>query len=250
MTTLATGQGADTKQRNYFPTTHWSLVAATRRNETTRVQAALDSLCRAYWYPLYAYARRRGYTAEDAEDLTQEFFARVIEGHWFGRAERAKGRLRTFLLTAMERFLANEWARRRALKRGGGMRDIPLQLDDAETRYGVDPADTRTPEQDFEYRWALTLLGEVVSKLESQFTQRGQADLFAALKPCLVGASESQPYVELGVKLGLEEGAVKAAVHRMRQQYRELLRAEITNTVTSPEEVDGEMRHLFKVLAR
>jgi len=233
-----------------FVTTHWSVVVAAGRSDTTRAHAALEKLCRAYWFPLYAYARRRGHSVEDAQDLTQEFFARVLEHQWLARADQAKGRFRTFLLTAMERFLANEWDKVRALKRGGGQKNVPIQLDAAETRYGVEPADTRTPEQAFEYRWALTLLDEVVAQLEAEFRVRDQADLFGALKSCLVGDRASQPYAELATKLGMEEGAVKVAVHRLRHRYRELLRAEIANTVDSPGEVDAEMRHLFNVLAR
>jgi RNA polymerase sigma-70 factor (ECF subfamily) len=207
-------------------------------------------LCQNYWPPLYAYIRHCGFDPHHAKDLTQEFFARVLEHHWLARADQAKGRFRTFLLTAMERFLANEWDKVRALKRGGGQRNIPIQVDSAETRYGVEPADTRTPEQAFEYRWALALLDEVVSQLEAEFRARDQAELFAALKPCLVGDRASQPYVELARKLDMEAGAVKVAVHRLRQRYRELLRAEIANTVASPGEVDAEMRHLFNVLTR
>ncbi|HOC54414.1 MAG TPA: sigma-70 family RNA polymerase sigma factor [Verrucomicrobiota bacterium] len=233
-----------------FPPTHWSVVVAAGRSDTTRAHAALEKLCRAYWFPLYAYARRRGYSVEDAQDLTQEFFTRVLEHQWLARADQAKGRFRTFLLTAMERFLANEWDKVRARKRGGGQKNIPIQLDTAETRYGVEPIDTRTPEQAFEYRWALALLDEVVGQLEAEFRARDQADLFAALKPCLVGDRVSQPYTELAARLGMEEGAVKVAVHRLRQRYRELLRAEIANTVDSPGEVDAEMHHLFNVLAR
>ena len=232
-----------------FLTTHWSVVLTAGSSDTPLAQAALEKLCRGYWYPLYAYARRRGHSVEDAQDLTQEFFARVLERHWLARADQAKGRFRTFLLTAMERFLVNEWHKVRALKRGGGQRNIPIQLDTAETRYGVEPVDTQTPEQAFEYRWALTLLDEVVSQLEAEFCARDQADLFATLKPCLVGDRAAQPYTELAAKLGMEEGGVKVAVHRMRQRYRELLRAEIANTVASPGEVDAEMRHLFNVLA-
>ncbi len=233
-----------------FVTTHWSVVLTAGRSDTTRAHAALEKLCRAYWFPLYAYARRRGYSVEDAQDLTQEFFARVLEHHWLARADQAKGRFRTFLLTAMERFLANEWDKVRALKRGGGQRNIPIQLDTAETRYGVEPADTRTPEQAFEYRWALALLDEVVGQLEAEFRSQDQAEMFTTLKPCLVGDRASQPYAELAGKLGMEEGAVKVAVHRLRQRYRELLRAEIANTVDSDSEVEAEMRHLFNVLTR
>src|SRR5512142_1168527 len=214
-----------------FVTTHWSVVLTAGGTDTARAHAALEKLCRAYWYPLYAYARRRGYSVEDAQDLTQEFFARVLERNWLARADQARGRFRTFLLTAMERFLANEWDKVRAQKRGGGQRNVPIQLETAETRYGVEPADTRTPEQAFEYRWALTLLDEVVGQLEEEFRTRDQGELFAALKPCLVGDRMSQPYPELAAKLGMEEGAVRVAVHRLRQRYRELLRAEIANTV-------------------
>ncbi len=233
-----------------FLTTHWSVVLTAGSKDTTRAQAALEKLCRAYWYPLYAYVRRRGHSVEDAQDLTQEFFARVLERHWLARADQAKGRFRTFLLTAMERFLANEWDKVRALKRGGGQSHIPLQLDTAETRYGVEPVDTRTPEQVFEYRWALALLDEVVGQLEAEFRARDQADLFATLKPCLVGERASQPYTELAARLGVAEGTVKVSVHRLRQRYRELLRAEIANTVASPGEVDAEMHHLFHVLTQ
>jgi RNA polymerase sigma factor (sigma-70 family) len=233
-----------------FLTTHWSVVLTAGSSDTTHAQAALEKLCRAYWFPLYAYVRRRGYSVEDAQDLTQAFFARVLEHHWLARADQAKGRFRTFLLTAMERFLANEWDKVRALKRGGGHRNIPIQLDTAETRYGVEPVDTRTPEQAFEYRWALTLLDEVVNQLEAEMRDQDQADLFATLKSCLVGDGASQPYAELAAKLGMEEAGIKVVVHRLRQRYRELLRAEIANTVASPAEVDAEMHHLFNVLSR
>ncbi len=237
-------------RRQVFVTTHWSVVLTAGHSDTPRARAALETLCQTYWPPLYAYIRRRGYSPEDAQDLTQEFFARVLEHHWLARADQAKGRFRTFLLTAMERFLANEWDKVRAQKRGGGQRNVPIQLDTAETRYGVEPADTHTPEQAFEYRWALALLDEVVSQLEAEFHAEGRANLFATLKPCLVGDRASQPYAELAASLGREEGAVKVAVHRLRQRYRELLRAEIANTVAAPGEVDAEMHHLFNVLAR
>jgi RNA polymerase sigma-70 factor (ECF subfamily) len=229
-------------------TTRWSQVIAAGQQDTTHVQPALESLCRTYWGPLYAYVRRRGFSVEDAQDLTQAFFERLLERRWLGAADREKGRFRTFLLTAMERFLSHEQERARALKRGGGQPLVPIQLDEAETRYGVDPQDTRTPEQAFEHRWALALLDQVLSRLEGEFQARGQAELFAGLKPCLVGGRAEQPYAELAVKLGMGEAAVKVAVHRLRQRYRELLRAEIAETVASAAEVDAEMRHLFEVL--
>ena len=233
-----------------FVSTPWSAVLAASHADDPMTQAALERLCETYWYPLYAYVRRRGYAIEDAQDLTQEFFTRLLRRHWLAGADRSKGRFRTFLLTAMERFLANEWDKARALKRGGGRPNLPLQLDTAETRYGIEPADRHTPEQAFEYRWALTLLDEVVRQLEMEFQRRGQAALFKAFKPCLVGEGSAQPYAQLANTLGMEEGAVKVAVHRLRQRYRELLRAEIANTVAAPGEVETEMRHLFQVLAR
>jgi RNA polymerase sigma factor (sigma-70 family) len=232
-----------------FPHTRWTVVLAAGRNDTTRAQVAMEGLCRVYWFPLYAYVRRRGYGPQDAEDLTQEFFARVLERKWLGRADQSKGRFRTFLLTALERFLANEWDRARAQKRGGNQPHLPLSFETAETRYGVEPADDRTPEQVFEYRWAVTLLDEVLASLADEFKAKGQEEWFAALKPCLVGDRATQPYQEIAQRLGQSEGAIKVAVHRLRQLYRDRLRAEIAHTVASPEEVDAEMRHLFNTLS-
>lgn len=233
-----------------FVTTHWSVVLAARRSDTTRAQAALARLCQAYWYPLYAYVRRRGYGAHDAQDLTQEFFARLLEQNWLAQADRERGRFRTFLLSALSHFLANEWDKARAQKRGGDVQIVPLQLDSAETRYGQEPADPLTPEQCLERRWALALLDEVLSGLRQEHLAAGTEQMFDALKPCLVGDRQAQPYAALAAQLGMTEGAVKVAVHRLRQRYRQLLREEIANTVASPEEVNDEMHHLFAVLAR
>ena len=233
-----------------FVTTHWSVVLTARRSDTTRAQAALARLCQAYWYPLYAYVRRRGYQAPDAQDLTQEFFARLLEQNWLAQADRERGRFRTFLLAALSHFLANEWDKARALKRGGGVQIVPLQLDTAETRYGQEPADPLTPEQCFERRWALALLEEVLNRLREEHAAAGTREMFDALKPCLVGDRQAQPYAALAAQLGMTEGAVKVAVHRLRQRYRQLLREEIANTVAMPGEVDEEMHHLFNVLAR
>ena len=234
--------------RPVFVTTHWSLVLSAGGSDTTQAAQALEELCRVYWYPLYCYVRRRGHSPHDAQDLTQDFFARLLEANWVARADQSRGRFRTFLLTAMERFLANEWDKVRALKRGGGQRPLPLQLDTAETRFGAEPADTQSPEQVFERRWALTLLDEVLRRLEAEHQAEGKAGLFAALRPCLVGDRESLPYDQIARATALSEGAVKVAVHRLRQRYRELLRAEIAHTVASTDEVDAEMRHLFNVL--
>jgi RNA polymerase sigma-70 factor (ECF subfamily) len=224
-------------------------VLAAARNDTTKAQAALEHLCRTYWYPLYAYVRRRGHTAEDAKDLTQAFFARLLERNWVGDADQARGRFRTFLLTAMSRFLSGEWDKVRAQKRGGGVEHVPVQLDTAETRNGYEPADNATPEQCYERRWALTLLGAVLQRLGAEYGHEGKGELFAALNSCLVGGRENQPYAQLGAKLEMNEGAVKVAVHRLRKRYRQLLRAEIAQTIATPEEVDDELRHLQAVLS-
>lgn len=231
-----------------FVTTRWSVVLTAGSSDSAHAGAALERLCQTYWYPLYAYVRRRGHSPEDAQDLTQEFFARLLERRWLERADREKGRFRSFLLTAMNRFLADEWDKARAQKRGGGRIRVPLQFDTAETRYSQEPADPVTPEQNYERRWALTLLDEVLGRLRSEYEQEGQPELFAALHPCLVGSGASQPYAELSVKLGLSQGAVKSAVHRLRGRYRRLLREEIAQTVAEPGEVDGELHHLFAVL--
>ena len=232
-----------------FVTTHWSVVLTARRSDTTRAQAALARLCQTYWYPLYAYVRRRGYGPPDAQDLTQEFFARLLGQNWLAQADRERGRFRTFLLAALSHFLANEWDKARAQKRGGSIQLVPLQLDNAETRYGQEPADPMTPEQCFERRWALALLDEVLNRLRQEQIAAGTGEMFDALKPCLVGDRQAQPYAALAVELGMTEGAVKVAVHRLRQRYRQLLKEEIANTVATPEEVNAEMHHLFNVLA-
>jgi len=232
-----------------FATTHWSVVQSAGRPDTSRSAAALEKLCRIYWYPLYAYARRRGQSPADAQDSTQAFFARLLERNWVGDARRERGRFRTFLLTAMSRFLADEWDKVRAQKRGGGRLLVPLQLDTAETRYGQEPADHRTPEQAFDRRWAIALLDTVLRRLREEHEAAGRGELFAGLHGCLVGGRESQPYAELAAQMNLTEGAVKVAVYRLRKRYRELLRLEIAQTLTADDAVEDELRHLFKVLA-
>jgi len=232
-----------------FVTTHWSVVVTAGRSDTTHARDALAKLCQTYWVPLYTYVRRRGHSPEDAQDLTQEFFARLLAHHWVDNADREKGRFRSFLLSAMNHFLSDEWDKARAQKRGGGVPPVPLQLDTAETRYGLEPADNTTPERSFELRWALTLLEQVLQRLQTEYEQEGKADLFAELNPCLVGERTAQPYAELAAKVGASENTVKSAVHRLRQRYRQLLRDEIAHTVAGPAEVDDELRHLFAVLA-
>jgi RNA polymerase sigma factor (sigma-70 family) len=231
-----------------FVTTHWTMVLAAGSSDTIGARHALEKLCQIYWYPLYSYVRRRNFSPQDAEDLTQEFFARFLAHDWVANADREKGRFRTFLLSAMNHFLANEWDKARAQKRGGGAPLLPLQFDTAETRYNREPAESVTPEQHFERRWALTLLETVTSRLRTEYERDGKGELFAALNPCLVGDRTAQPYEELAKKLALTEGAVKSAVHRLRQRYRQILREEIASTVASPAEVEEELRHLIAVL--
>jgi RNA polymerase sigma-70 factor (ECF subfamily) len=232
-----------------FATTRWSVVLSANDSDPTHSVAALEILCGTYWHPLYAYVRRRGYAPADAEDLTQAFFAWVLERDWLGKAEQQRGRFRTFLLTSISNFLANEWDKSRAQKRGGG-RVISLQSNEAELHFQWEPTDQFTPEQSFERRWALALLDQVMTRLNDEFIHSGKAELFNTLKSCLLGERTTQPYAILASKLSMTEGSVKVVVHRLRQRYRQLLREEIANTITQPEEVEEEMRYLFAVLAR
>lgn len=236
--------------RMCFESTHWTAVLSAGDPHSTHAATALEALCRAYWYPLYEYVRRRGYSTSDAQDYTQEFFAQLLEHNWIARADRHKGRFRSFLLVAMKRFLANEWDKAKTLKRGGDVRFIPIQMDSAESRYAQEPVDTATPEQAFEKQWALGLLDSVLNQLREKYVQDDKAMLFDTLKPCLVGDHTQHPYSTLAAELGMSEGAIKTAVCRLRERYREYLKAEIAHTVASPSEIDEELRHLFRVLAR
>ncbi len=246
-----TSPGTEARQApaGCFVTTHWSVVLTAGRSDTTRAHAALEKLCQVYWYPLYAYVRRRGHSPEDSQDLTQEFFARLLARNWVGSADREKGRFRTFLLTAMNHFLADEWDRLRAQKRGGGQRVLPLEVQSAETRFQLEPPDPLTPEIIYERRWAQTLLEIVFEQLRRAYAAEGKAALFAELKGSLVQARAAVPYTDLAARLHLSEGALRVAVYRLRQRYRELLRSEIAHTVAGPGEVEEELRYLFRVLA-
>jgi RNA polymerase sigma factor (sigma-70 family) len=241
---------ASSGRQPLFVPTRWSVVLSAGDPQAPHAATALESLCRAYWYPLYAYVRRRGYSPADAEDHTQEFFARLLAHNWVARADPHKGRFRSFLLMAMSRFLANEWDKAQTLKRGAQVQLIPLRLDTAEERYAQEPADRSTPEQAFEKQWALALLDEVMQQLRLDYEQEGKAVLFAALKPCLIGSRETQPYATLAAELGMTEGAVKAAVSRLRERYRQRLRDAVAQTVASPVEAEAELRHLARILTR
>lgn len=233
----------------FFATTHWSVVRGAGSAETTRVKQALAQLCQSYWYPLYAYVRRRGHSSHDAEDLTQEFFSRLLEKNAFASARQELGKFRSFLLASMNHFLADEWDRARAQKRGGG-KIVPLDADAAENRLAHEPAEPQTPERIFERAWAVTILETVYARLRSDYEGSGRGALFAELKFCLTGERSDVPYQQIAGRLGLSEAAVKVAVHRLRDRYRALLREEIANTVSHPGEVEEELRCLFKALAR
>jgi RNA polymerase sigma factor (sigma-70 family) len=242
------------KTRNHpaqvFATTHWSVVLAAGGGDAAGAREALSGLCQTYWYPLYAYVRRKGHSPQDAQDLTQEFFLRLLEHDWVARADKGKGRFRSFLLTVLNRFLADEWDKVSSKKRGGHLRRVPLSMEDAENRFSREPVDACTPEHEFEKQWTLTVLERVLARLREEYAQRGQVALFDALKPSLAGSRETQPYDRLGAELGMTEGNVKVAVFRLRRRYRQRLIEEIAHTVASPDEVESELRHLFRVLAR
>jgi RNA polymerase sigma-70 factor (ECF subfamily) len=231
-----------------FVTTHWSLVLSARDKKSPQSAEALEKLCRAYWYPLYAYVRRTGQSKENAEDLTQAFFARLLERNAVAAVAPEKGRFRSFLLASLNHFLSDEWDKARAQKRGGG-KVISFDLQSAETRLGEIPVENFTPEKAFEHHWAITLLEQVYQRLGGEYRAEGKGTLFDALRTTLAGASDAAPYAELGRQLDLSEGAVKVSVHRLRQRYRALLRDTIADTVSGPEEVEDELRYLFRTLA-
>jgi RNA polymerase sigma factor (sigma-70 family) len=231
-----------------FPTTRWTLVVAAGDPQRKEARSALVSLCDGYWYPLYAYVRRRGYPADQAQDLTQEFFVRVLDGRYLDRADPEKGRFRAFILTSLKFFLADEADRHRAQKRGGG-NVLSLEISFGEERYQRDPAHNETPERIFERRWALSVLDRVVEKLRNEFVHHGRPEHFERLKVFLLGQSDA-PYAALAGEMNTSEGALKVAIHRLRKRYRELFRQEIADTVGDPAEVESELRFLAAVLTR
>jgi RNA polymerase sigma factor (sigma-70 family) len=231
-----------------FPTTRWTLVVAAGHPDRTEARSALASLCENYWYPLYAYLRRRGYPADQAQDLTQEFFIRVLEGRYLDRADPERGRFRSFLLSSLKFFVADEEDRSRAHKRGGGAL-VPLAFSSGEERYQREPSHDETPERIFERRWAFSVLDRVVERLRSEFVQHGRPEHFERLKVFLLGQSDA-PYAALAREMNTSEGALKVAIHRLRKRYRELFRQEIADTVVDPSDVEAELRHLASVLTR
>ena len=230
-----------------FVTTHWSVVLQAGQEFSLDAQGALEALCRAYWYPLYAYVRRRGHSVEEAQDLTQEFFSRLIEKHWVADANPGKGRFRTFLLTALNHFLANEWRNARAAKRGGGRPVISLD-DTTESRYALEPASDLTPEKLYERRWALSLFDRVLGRLREEYAAAGRTGLCERMQKFLSSEAGDGEYARLGAELEMSTGAIAAAVHRLRQHYRQLVREEVAQTVESPADVEEEIRSLLAAL--
>ena len=233
---------------SHFVTTQWTQVLNAGRANSTCARDALAALCGIYWYPLYAYVRRRGYSPDDAQDLTQSFFARLLEKNTLGAVTREKGRFRSFLLTALNHFLVDEWKKARAEKRGGGQ-VFSLDATEAEDHYVREPADALTPEKLYDRNWALALLDTVFHRLHAEYEAAGKGPLFTELKFCLTGERSTVPYATLAARMGMPENTVKTLVHRLRARYRELLRVEVANTVATPQEIEEELRCLFRALA-
>ncbi len=248
MAALETGSSAPSRPQPVFATTRWSVVLAAGHSDTSHAHDALAHLCRSYWYPLYAYARRRGQSPHNAQDLTQEFFARLLHGNWIAQADQQRGRFRTFLLSAMQHFMANEWNKAHAQKRGGTQPVLSLNDDSAEQRYLLEPAEKHTPETLFERGWALSLLNDVLRRLEEEYRRAGKSAWMEVMRPALTANRDAIGCADIAQKLGMTEAAARVAVHRLRQHYRRLIQAEVANTVASPDEVEAEMRHLFQVL--
>ncbi|MES2571921.1 MAG: sigma-70 family RNA polymerase sigma factor [Verrucomicrobiota bacterium] len=235
-------------QSPLFATTRWSVVMVAREKEGAAASAALETLCAVYWYPLYAFVRRLGNGPHDAQDLTQEFFARLLAKEWLGSVVRERGRFRTFLITALRRFLANEWDRARAGKRGSGKIVLSLDADAAEARYRAEPSTAAPADQIYERRWALTLLDQTMSRLRAEYERNGQMEAFEQLKEYLTAERNAIPYDEVAGSLGTSEGAARVAVHRLRKRFREVFRETIADTVAQPAEVDEEVRYIVSVL--
>jgi RNA polymerase sigma factor (sigma-70 family) len=241
---------AEKTRKGAFAPTRWSVVASAAAPNSTARRSGLEELCQLYWAPLYAFIRKEGYPSHDAQDLTQACFEKLLEKKYLRQVDRQKGKFRSFLLASVKHFLANERVRSQALKRGGGQVHLSLDFDSAETKCQLQLADPATAEALFDRQWATTLLDHVLSRLQKEYLAAGKSALFEQLRECLSSPRGAIPYSALGEKIAMSEGAVKVAVHRLRQRYRELLRVEIARTVQSPSEIEEELRYLFTILSR
>ncbi len=235
-------------QSPVFVTTHWTVVLTARDKGLPQSEAALEALCRTYWYPVYAFVRRLGHQTADAQDLTQEFFTRLLAKEWLNSADREKGRFRTFLVVALKRFLANEWDRVHREKRGGHAPHFSLDTQVAEARYQSEPAPGLPADRIYERRWALTLLENTMSRLRQESRRAGKTAEFERLKTCLTADKSAIAYAEVARDLGMTEGAARVAVHRLRRRFRESFREQVAHTVAAAEDVDEELRHLLSAL--
>ena len=234
--------------RSTFSTTHWSVVLEAGRGDSPEAAQALERLCGAYWYPLYAYVRRQGHAPPDAQDLVQDFFAHFLEHNYLRLADRTRGRFRTFLLTSLQHFLINEWRKTNRQRRGGSQRILSLDEEMAESRFAGEPAIEQPPDTLYDRGWAAILLERALAALRAEFAQSGKEGLFERLKVFVWGEKNALSYAAMAEQLGMTEGAVKVAVHRLRQRYGELLRAEVAPTVTTAAEVNEELRYLVSVI--
>jgi DNA-directed RNA polymerase specialized sigma24 family protein len=232
-----------------FPNTRWSVVLAATQRPSPESAAALEAICHAYWYPLYAYIRRCGKPPHDAQDLTQEFFRRLLEKRWLDAADREKGKLRIFLITALKHFMSNEWRKASAQRRGGGLAPVQLDTSIAESRYAADPFAPVAADETFDRQWALTLLDLTLNRLAAEFVTAGKPGDFEALKSCLMAERGAVDYAAVARGLGVSEGAARVAVHRLRKRFREIYREEISQTLADGTDLDGELRQLAASLA-
>jgi RNA polymerase sigma factor (sigma-70 family) len=232
----------------HFVTTQWSLILCAGNTASTDASEALEHLCRTYWYPLYAYVRRKGHAPADAQDLTQDFFARFLGREYLKLVDRNRGRFRTFLLSSLNHFLVNEWRKTRTVKRGGTHQIVSLDERTAEGRYLAEPIDELSPDRIYEKRWAVALLEAVMMRLRDDYACTGKQPLFDTLKFHVWGDAKMESYNALSGQLGMSEGAVRVAVHRLRERFRDLLRDEVGRTVESPAEIDEELRELVATL--
>jgi RNA polymerase sigma factor (sigma-70 family) len=246
---LPEGKDLSPNQLGVFDTTHWSVVMEAGRPDSPQARLALEKLCLAYWHPLYACVRRQGYSPDDSLDLTQEFFARLLENNSVRHADPERGRFRTFLKACLSNFLKKEWVKANAAKRGGGHAHFSLDAQEAEQRFAAETSDDLTPEIVFERRWAATVLESAIKRLAAEYAAAGKEKFFEALKNYTWGDSSADSYADIGREFGVSEGAVKIAALRLRERYRELLRMEVARTVADASQIEDELRYLLQVVS-